>query len=313
MTVGSLEDAGGSSLRAMRPAAGPSVIEVSLADGSRFELLCVQPQVAHRRWLYWVPAMGVPARHYLPLAEALAARGIAVVLHEWRGIGSSNRRASRRCDWGYRELLCDDLRAGLSAVHERWPGAHVWIGGHSLGGQLGALRASLDPTAVAGLVLVASGAPYWRAYRHGWVLAIAFVLAPVLARLAGYLPGRRIGFGGNEASGVTADWARSGRSGFYAATGMDEDFEQRLAVLAIPVLALRLRDDWLGPRASLNWLLGKMPLASRQVEVISAEDLGCRAADHFGWMKAPEPIAARIAEWLTGQNAAFTPLHDPLA
>jgi predicted alpha/beta hydrolase len=313
MTDHSSEHAAGPLSPVAAPTYEPWVIPLSLADGSCLELLCVQPQGACTQWLYWVPAMGVPAKHYLPLAEALAARGIAVVLHEWRGIGSSNRRAGRKCDWGYRELLGVDLRAGMSAVRERWPEASVLIGGHSLGGQLGALRASLDPAAVAGLVLVASGAPYWRAYRHGWVLRMAFVLAPVLTRLLGYLPGRLIGFGGNEASGVIDDWARSGRSGRYAATGMVENFEQRLAALDIPVLALRLQDDWLGPQASLNWLLGKMPLAARQVEVISEEDLGGLPADHFGWMKAPEPIAAWIAGWLTGQNTAFTPLHNPLA
>ena len=37
--------------------------------------------------------------------------GVAVVMHEWRGIGSSDRRAGRRCNWGYRELLQDDLPA----------------------------------------------------------------------------------------------------------------------------------------------------------------------------------------------------------
>lgn len=284
----------------------PSVIPVSLADGSCFELLCVNPQGACRGWLYWLPAMGVPARHYLPLAEALALRGIAVVLHEWRGIGSSNRRASRRSNWGYRELLEQDLDQGWQAVRKHWPNANVWIGGHSLGGQLGALRASLDSAAVAGVVLVASGAPYWRVYRHGWLLGLSFVLAPMLARLVGYLPGRRIGFGGNEAVGVIDDWARSGRSGRYAASSTVDDLEQRLAALDLPVLALRLRDDWLGPKASLNWLLGKMPLAARQVEVIGPQELGGRPADHFGWMKTPAPIAARIAIWIAAHDRAFT-------
>jgi len=288
-----------------RAPAGPDVVPVLAGDGARSELLLVAAEPSPRQVLYWLPAMGMPAKHYLPLASALAARGVAVALHEWRGIGSSDRRAGRRSDWGYRELLEADLPAGLAAARARWPGAALRIGGHSLGGQLSCLYAALHPAATAGIVLVASGAPYWRRFRRGAAISTAYVLAPWLARLRGHLPGRRIGFGGNEARGVIADWARSGRTGRYAAAGMAVDFEQRLSALEQPVMALRLRDDWLGPAASLDWLLGKMPRSPHEVGVIGPADLAGRAADHFTWMKTPAEVAARIAHWVDRQNAAF--------
>ena len=283
----------------------PETVPVVAGDGARSELLLFAPQAPPRRTLYWLPAMGIPAKHYLPLAAALAARGVAVALHEWRGIGSSDRRAGRRSDWGYRELLDADLPAGLAVAHGRWRGADVCIGGHSLGGQLACLYAALHPAAFAGIALVASGAPYWRRFRHGAAIGAAYVLAPWLAALCGHLPGRRIGFGGNEARGVIADWARSGRTGRYAAAGMATDFEQRLSALEQPVLALRLRDDWLGPPASLDWLLGKMPRSPHEVGVIEPADLAGRAADHFTWMKTPSAVAVRIARWLDRPGAAF--------
>ena len=185
--------------------AATQILPVASGDGSRFELICVAPPGAWRTALFWMPAMGVPARHYLPLAEVLAAHGVAVALHEWRGLGSSNRRAGRRADWGYRELLQLDLPAARAALHALWPHATWVVGGHSLGGQLAMLHAALAGAPCAGVALVASGAPYWRAFRHGRWLAAAYALAPVLARLCGHLPGRRIGFGGNEARGVIAD------------------------------------------------------------------------------------------------------------
>jgi predicted alpha/beta hydrolase len=286
-------------------AAEPLVIPVTAADGAGYELLAMPPAGGWQQLLYWIPAMGIPARHYLPLAQALADRGIAVVLHEWRGIGSSDRRAGRNCDWGYRQLLQDDLPAGMAAVRRCWPRAHCWLGGHSLGGQLCLLYASLHPHDFAGWVLVASGAPYWRRFRHGWLIAAAYALAPLLAALVGYLPGRRIGFGGNEARGVIADWARSGRSGRYSVAGMARDFERQLAALRLPLLALRLQQDWLGPPASLDWLLGKLGSGERCVEVVTPADMGGMPADHFGWMKAPAPVASRIADWLAVRGEAF--------
>ena len=289
----------------------PLVIPVTAADGARFELLAVLPRGDWHQLLYWLPAMGIPARHYLPMAQSLAERGIAVVLHEWRGIGSSDRRASRQCDWGYCQLLSDDVPAGMAAVGARWPQSRVRLGGHSLGGQLAMLYASLHPEAFAGLLLVASGSPYWRRFRHGWLIVAAYVVAPLLAKLAGYLPGRRIGFGGNEARGVIDDWARSGRSGCYAAKGMSQDFEIELAGVQLPVLALRLQEDWLGPPASLEWLLGKLGPGMRQIEVISRDDLGGKPADHFGWMKTPTPVAARISAWFGTADTPFTRHDNP--
>lgn len=294
-------------------AAESLVIPVTACDGARCELLATLPAGRWQQLLYWMPAMGMPARHYLPLAQALAVAGVAVVLHEWRGIGSSDRRAGRDCNWGYRQLLQDDLPAGMAAVRQCWPQARCWLGGHSLGGQLGLLYASLYPHDFVGVVLVASGAPYWRRFRHGWLIGAAYALAPWLAALVGHLPGRRIGFGGNEARGVIADWARSGRSGRYAVAGMTQDFERLLAALQLPVLALRLQQDWLGPPASLAWLLGKLGPAARRVETILRDDLDGTPADHFGWMKAPAPVAARIAGWLAGEDATFVARDDTAA
>lgn len=273
-----------------------TVEPLRMADGASSDLLLYLPAGDIAATLLWVPAMGVGARHYELLALALSARGIAVAIHEWRGIGSSDRRASRRLNWGYRELLHDDLPVSLRRLHQAAPAAPLYVGGHSLGGQLASLLAATSAIPVAGVSLVASGAPYWRRFKP-WV-GLAYVAAPLLAALVGRLPGRGIGFGGNEARGVIADWSRSGRTGRYAASGLDVDLEAALRHQKAPILAQRLRDDWFGPAASLAFLLDKMPDAPREVSVVGPDDIGGAPADHFAWMKVPGSIADRIADWV---------------
>jgi len=271
-----------------------SVRRVTAADGAVAELQIVTSPHA-REAVLWLPALGVAARNYLPFARALAARGVAVALHEWRGIGSSDRRAGRASNWGYRELLRCDIPASAEALRAQLPQTRLWLGGHSLGGQLAALYAALHPQAWAGLLLVASGSPYWRRFPRPWLIGTFIAAASAIAALCGHFPGRRLGFGGNEARGLIADWSRSGRSGRYAAAGMDEDLEALLGALRRPVHAWRLRDDWLGPPASLDWLLAKMPQAAAVVETIAPVDLGGVPADHFAWMKAPDGLADAVA------------------
>ena len=267
-------------------------LPVQAGDGHRWRLLARIPERPQRS-LLWLPALGVAAKHYLPLADALAQRDVAVFLHEWRGNGSSELRADRDHDWGYRELLMHDLPASESAVSDSVPDVPRIVGGHSLGGQLACCRLALTPQAAQALWLVASGAPYWRAFPppRRWLLPLAYRFLPWLARVRGALPGRRIGFGGNEARSLIVDWASTALSGRYAAAGIDANLEAGMAEIRIPIRAALLRDDWLAPVSSLRFLLSKLPASSVTSATFDERTLGA-TADHFTWMRGPEAVAA---------------------
>lgn len=259
-------------------------------DGHGYQVIARIPR-APRASLLWLPAMGIGAKHYLPFADTLARRGIAVFLHEWRGAGSSELRAARERDWGYRELLTLDLPASEAVVAQYTPDAPRILGGHSLGGQLACCRLALSPESAQRLWLVGSGAPYWRAFpaRTAWWLPFVYRFLAWLADFHGVLPGRRIGFGGQEARGVIRDWSRTGLSGRYTADGVEVDLEAAMAALTLDAHAVVLAQDWLGPESSLRFLLSKLRHAHTRVEVLGAAALGTRA-DHYAWMKQPDAV-----------------------
>lgn len=278
----------------MNAVRGPE-LPLQATDGHSWQLSARIPE-RPRRSLLWLPALGVGAKHYLPLAEALARRGIAVFVHEWRGNGSSNLRAGRHHDWGYRELLALDLPASERAIEAALPGVDRVIGGHSLGGQLACCRLALEPGCAQALWLVASGAPYWRAFPPParWWLPLAYRFLPWLANARGALPGHRIGFGGNEARSLIRDWARTAMSGRYAAAGIDDDLEAALSAVRVPVRSVSMHDDWLGPESSLRFLLSKLSGSPVEQITMDAATLATKA-DHFAWMRTPEAVAAFLA------------------
>ena len=270
-------------------------IPVVADDGHRWQLIATIPDAPPSAALLWLPALGVPARHYQPLAEALAARDVAVFLHEWRGLGSSSLRASRACDWGYREILCQDLPRSHAAVADHCGAPQAIIGGHSIGAQFAACYLGLHPRAFARLWLVASGSPYWRTFPapKRYLFPLVFQFVPWLADRRGLLHGRRLGFAGNEARTLMRDCVRVGLSNRYAAAGLDADLEQALASVEAEIDAVLLRDDWLTPRRSLQALLDKMPRASKSIAVLDRSALGTRA-DHFAWMKQPRAVVKAL-------------------
>lgn len=139
--------------------------------------------------------------------------------------------------------------------------------------------------------------PHWRAFpapvRYGRPLAYRFL--PWLARLNGALPGRRIGFVGTDAAGVTRDWARTALSGRYDVRGWPVDMERLLGELDAPLTAITLTDDWFAPASSLDCLLAKMPRATQRAIRVDRGTLDARA-DHFAWMRAPESIAGLLVD-----------------
>ncbi len=274
-------------------------IRIKADDGAEADLALICPPTASIG-LLWLPALGVTSRHYESFAKALAAEGVAVALHEWRGAGSSNLRADRNCDWGYRELLDQDIPASLAAARAAHPQLHWIIGGHSLGAQIGALFAALNPGRVEGLAFAASGSPYWRTFPglSAWLLRGVPLLVLAVTALCGYYPGKRLGFAGREASRLMRDWVRSSKTGCYANYLAGSNFERGLSEFPKPVLGIQLSDDRLCPKKSFDWLLAKFKRAPVERKLLTTTDFASGLANHFSWLKDPQPVALGLATWM---------------
>ncbi|MEH0973703.1 alpha/beta fold hydrolase [Micromonospora sp. CPCC 205546] len=266
-------------------------------DGARIGLQ-VYPEpdgVADAPLVLITPAMGVRARYYRPFAAALRAAGLAVAVADLRGTGESTPKPSRASRYGYPELACD-VGAALAALKTRRDGRRTLLLGHSLGGQAALLRLAVHGEHdVDGLALVAVGVPWWRSYpglRGYGVLPYTQGIAAT-ARLLGVWPGW--GFGGRQARGVIRDWAYTARTGrFPHLDGVDA--EAAVRTLRTPVLAISVDDDQYTPHETVDHLCAKLAAAPVVREHYTAAQAGTRM-DHFTWVRASGPLAARVARF----------------
>ncbi len=244
--------------------------------------------------LIW-PAMGVPARYYRLFAGKLTEAGLSVMVVELRGTGSSTPKPSRRSRYGYPELT-EDVGAVLDAVKPRTDGRRLILLGHSLGGQVCALHLALTgDRRVDGLALVAVGLPWFRLYPAGRRLGVLGFTQAIGATTAllGIWPGWA--FGGRQARRVILDWAYTARHGrFRPIDGVDVD--RALHTVTTPVLAVSVDNDFYTPPGTLDHLCGKLAAAPVRRLHVTAAEAGA-AIDHLNWVRASNPVVARVCEF----------------
>lgn len=271
----------------------PEVEQLTLTrtEGTRFQITITRAAAASAGTPVVVvqPAMGMKARYYSAFAEELAAAGVHAVVVEQRGheavVGAGGGRLpGRNYDFGYAEIV-EDLDAAITAVRAELPGAPLHLLGHSLGGQIAVVYAALHPGVLSGIVLVASGTPHWRMF--GGRLLFASYAFPLAAAVVGHFPGARLNFAGREARGLMRDWGHLARTGRFVVG------ESGLADVTLPVLAVSIEDDWLGPVASVDGLVAKLPKAT-----VSRVHIDEDGIDHFRWARQSEPAVPLVTGWL---------------
>lgn len=252
--------------------------------------------------LFWLPAMGVRADYYTPWAEALHGLGCNIALGELRGVGRSSVRASRREDFGYAEMLNEDIPATLECVSSAFPGAPLVLGGHSLGGQLSALYLALHPEAARGLFLVASGTPYHRMWpgTQGLKLLFFATVLRMITELRGHLPGHRVGFAGREARRIIREWHHLVLRGRFRLAGVEKDIEEHLALIRQPTLALSFSDDPFCPQEATAHLTGKLAASLTTHHHLHPRDMGADRFGHFHWVRHSPSLAPQFGTWLGG-------------
>lgn len=242
-----------------------------------------------------LPATGVPQSYYARFAMYLAQRGFTVLTFDYRGIGRSRHGDIRRLKARMRDWALLDA----AAARERLNGRNLRVVGHSFGGQ--ALGLLPEPEQISAALVVGSQSGYWRhwpALGRAWVWPAAHFALPALARLRGYFPGSRLGFGEDLPQGVAIEWASWCRHPRYlvGALGVDESYRRVRA----PLRAYAISDDRFAPRSAVLALLELYPNAKSEVRDVQPREVGVKRLGHFGFFREAfrDSLWREAADWL---------------
>ncbi len=261
--------------------------------GGRQRLEFEVPKTPPRAVIVVAPALGVRASYYRTLCEGLRKAGFATAAVDLPGLGESPVRARRGVDWGYDDVIAHYAEAcrTIRALHPTTP---LVLLGHSIGGQVGLMLSGTDVPGLAGVVIVASGCPWWQTWDglEAWRIRAATWTCGALARTLGVFPGDKVGFGGRDAKTLIVQWAHAAQTGRYRLGTFDGD--ALLARPGPPVLAIRVDGDAWVPERSMRLALDRMTARDVRAEVWKGAPYG---GNHNRWPSGPAHVIQRVSSF----------------
>jgi len=241
---------------------------------------------------------------YAPIARHFAAQGYDVYTYDYRGIGRSAPKSLRGFEAWMHTLTECDIPAVLNFVRTHYSDRQLIYVGHSVGGQLMGMveNASLIDKAVT----CSSQSGYWKLQggnQKFFVMLNVYLVLPVVTRLFGYFPWKKLAGGEDLPKGAALEWASRCRSPNYLFDDQRLPHRGRYAKFKAPILAYCFSDDDWGTRSAVRSLMDHYSAADLQYRDVSPHEYGMRSIGHFGYFKrGSEALWDSTIAWLRGES-----------
>ena len=249
---------------------------------------------------------GIPAAKYARFAYYLATRGIPVLTYDYRGIGDSrpdNLRGFRAVAEDWSEFDCG---GAIACLRSRYSNANLVALAHSIGALITGGAPNVDE--IARYVFICPHTGYYRDYLLRYRLPMAGLwhgVMPVLTRVFGYFPAKRLRLGEDIPAGVALQWAaRHSPDLRPEATTRDasraRSMMARYKTLSGPALVIGFRDDAFATPRGMRRLLGSFPGLRAEIKVIAPQEVEMRSIGHFGFFRreAAEALWPKVVPFI---------------
>lgn len=291
---------------APRPLSVDPDLRIAARDGFRLAATLFEPEGARDRGAAVLinSATAVPRGYYDAFARFLVDRGFSVVTYDYRGIGASRPKSLAGFRAGLWEWAEKDQAGAIDWVSQHLRPRRLLVIGHSVGGQIVGMADNNNK--VDALLAVAAQDGYlghWPRRAQPMLALRWYVMAPVLTRVFGYLPGW-VGIKEDLPAGVAREWARWCRRPGFLFQGAEErrrGFER----FDRPLLAYSFADDGYAPRPAVESLLSFYANAERSHRHIALREAGAESIGHFGFFRQrfQDSLWREAADWLEKQAA----------
>jgi len=247
-------------------------------------------------------ATATPQGFYRAFAQYAAGRGLLAITYDYRGTGLSGSPKSAR-EIRMRDWIQQDIPAVAQWAAERYPGLPHYAIGHSVGGHGLVLNYGTDNLKACAITAshvaaLRSISPWTERLR---VIAVLNLLGPVLSRLIGYMPGRKLGLSEDIPRAAMLDWSSWTLRKNYFFDDPSMRAKHKAEQLRVPMLAVGASDDLWASEQQMDLLAEQVTGALVERRTYRPQEIGVKSIGHHGLLRrgVGEPVWNDILDWLT--------------
>lgn len=259
-------------------------LKLKMPDGFELSANLFETSQAHAFVLVG-SAVGVGQYYYFGIAEYLSSKGYKVLTYDYRGVAqSAPEQYDRHFDAGLKQLS-SDFEWIIDWVKDNNPDLPLILLGHSLGGIMPVLVPNNDK--FTAIFTVGTQMAYHKDFgfsklQNFQIYAHWHIVLPILTRLFGYFPGRRLGLGIENLPATLARDIHSRRKyanifEFLKTVGIRSYHLQ----LFCPVVALTMSDDAICTPKALNRFFDELDNARVVKQIITPTEVNATKIGHL--------------------------------
>ena len=236
--------------------------------------------------------MGVVRQKYSKFFQGLSAQGYTVISADYPCCGDNQPKLDRSVNYGYQELLQYFIPPLLKVAKAINEDNHIYIMGHSLGGQLASFYSALHGVPMIG---VASGNVHHKNWQGVEQLNIlkTILAFKTLTSIYGYLPAHLLKIGDRESKQLIHDWCQ------MAWTGRYNFIEQGLNTSKGHGMYVCIKGDRFAPPKATKQLAKLCSQVSFNTVSLPKH---LKGNPHGVWIKDPAVVITAIDDYIKSQN-----------
>ncbi len=229
-------------------------------------------------------ATAVDKKLYHHYATFMANNGYIVVTYDYRGIAASRPKKLKGFEASFTDWGKKDFTGVLTFVKNEFPHYKVVTLGHSIGGTI--IGMTEKNKEISGIINIGAQTAYykdWAKDQKTKIYLLWHVFFPLVTKLYGYFPGKKLGMLEDIPKGVIDQWHNRRKLTDMKTQMENKGIQFFYSQYNAKLLTLGVEDDPIGTEKAIQRIHDLFLTTDKEIEIIKLASVPTKKIGHFGF------------------------------